>query len=235
MRITNAGFRESHVHDVTITKEAPNYRMEIADCTDAIVARRPQVRDRRHVVMTPSSRSPDGVTRRSPAHSDGATDVRPLDRQTPSVETRSSRPRSSARRRRAGRGPRATSGSRPPRYSWTSVNVGLVTSSRIEPEALGQAPHEGGLAGAEIARQQQRRRRPAAQPRVPAVRPARRVSASEDDRRSRLGHRSAAGWATRRRAVSSRMASPMWSARSPAIIDTSPVSASASSPAAPCR
>ena len=23
-----AGFRESHVHDVTITKEAPNYRME---------------------------------------------------------------------------------------------------------------------------------------------------------------------------------------------------------------
>jgi IMP dehydrogenase len=28
IRITNAGFRESHVHDVTITKEAPNYRME---------------------------------------------------------------------------------------------------------------------------------------------------------------------------------------------------------------
>ncbi|MGQ0732995.1 MAG: IMP dehydrogenase [Acidobacteriota bacterium] len=28
MRITQAGFRESHVHDVTITKEAPNYRME---------------------------------------------------------------------------------------------------------------------------------------------------------------------------------------------------------------
>jgi IMP dehydrogenase len=28
VRITNAGFRESHVHDVTITKEAPNYRME---------------------------------------------------------------------------------------------------------------------------------------------------------------------------------------------------------------
>jgi IMP dehydrogenase len=26
VRITNAGFRESHVHDVTITKEAPNYR-----------------------------------------------------------------------------------------------------------------------------------------------------------------------------------------------------------------
>ena len=28
IRITAAGFRESHVHDVTITKEAPNYRME---------------------------------------------------------------------------------------------------------------------------------------------------------------------------------------------------------------
>jgi IMP dehydrogenase len=28
LRITQAGFRESHVHDVTITKEAPNYRVE---------------------------------------------------------------------------------------------------------------------------------------------------------------------------------------------------------------
>jgi IMP dehydrogenase len=28
IRITNAGLRESHVHDVTITKESPNYRME---------------------------------------------------------------------------------------------------------------------------------------------------------------------------------------------------------------
>ena len=28
IRVTNAGMRESHVHDVTITKEAPNYRME---------------------------------------------------------------------------------------------------------------------------------------------------------------------------------------------------------------
>ena len=28
VRITNAGVRESHVHDVTITKEAPNYRTE---------------------------------------------------------------------------------------------------------------------------------------------------------------------------------------------------------------
>lgn len=27
VRITNAGFRESHVHDVSITKEAPNYRL----------------------------------------------------------------------------------------------------------------------------------------------------------------------------------------------------------------
>ena len=26
VRITNAGLRESHVHDVTITREAPNYR-----------------------------------------------------------------------------------------------------------------------------------------------------------------------------------------------------------------
>ena len=28
VRITSAGLRESHVHDVVITKEAPNYRME---------------------------------------------------------------------------------------------------------------------------------------------------------------------------------------------------------------
>jgi IMP dehydrogenase len=27
-RITSAGLRESHVHDVTITREAPNYRSE---------------------------------------------------------------------------------------------------------------------------------------------------------------------------------------------------------------
>ena len=28
VRITGAGLRESHVHDVQITKEAPNYRLE---------------------------------------------------------------------------------------------------------------------------------------------------------------------------------------------------------------
>ena len=28
IKITNAGLRESHVHDVIITKEAPNYRPE---------------------------------------------------------------------------------------------------------------------------------------------------------------------------------------------------------------
>jgi IMP dehydrogenase len=28
LRITNAGIRESHVHDVAITKEPPNYRVE---------------------------------------------------------------------------------------------------------------------------------------------------------------------------------------------------------------
>ena len=27
VRVTNAGMAESHVHDVTITKEAPNYRV----------------------------------------------------------------------------------------------------------------------------------------------------------------------------------------------------------------
>ena len=27
VRITSAGISESHVHDVTITKEAPNYRI----------------------------------------------------------------------------------------------------------------------------------------------------------------------------------------------------------------
>ena len=29
VRITGAGMRESHVHDVTITKEPPNYRREV--------------------------------------------------------------------------------------------------------------------------------------------------------------------------------------------------------------
>src|SRR5438270_11967254 len=28
VRVTYAGMRESHVHDVTITKESPNYRIE---------------------------------------------------------------------------------------------------------------------------------------------------------------------------------------------------------------
>ena len=28
VRVTSAGMRESHVHDVTITKEAPNYRID---------------------------------------------------------------------------------------------------------------------------------------------------------------------------------------------------------------
>ena len=28
IRISNAGLRESHVHDVMITREAPNYRAE---------------------------------------------------------------------------------------------------------------------------------------------------------------------------------------------------------------
>ena len=27
VRLTSAGFKESHVHDVTITKEPPNYRV----------------------------------------------------------------------------------------------------------------------------------------------------------------------------------------------------------------
>ena len=29
IRITSAGLKESHVHDVVITKEAPNYRVEM--------------------------------------------------------------------------------------------------------------------------------------------------------------------------------------------------------------
>jgi IMP dehydrogenase len=29
LRITNAGLRESHVHDVAITSEAPNYRVDL--------------------------------------------------------------------------------------------------------------------------------------------------------------------------------------------------------------
>jgi IMP dehydrogenase len=31
VRITAAGLRESHAHDVVITKEAPNYRIENTD------------------------------------------------------------------------------------------------------------------------------------------------------------------------------------------------------------
>jgi IMP dehydrogenase len=29
LRITGAGLRESHVHDVQVTREAPNYRPEM--------------------------------------------------------------------------------------------------------------------------------------------------------------------------------------------------------------
>jgi IMP dehydrogenase len=29
LRITNAGWRESHVHDVQITRESPNYRPDM--------------------------------------------------------------------------------------------------------------------------------------------------------------------------------------------------------------
>ncbi|MGI9491774.1 MAG: IMP dehydrogenase, partial [Geminicoccaceae bacterium] len=29
LRVTQAGFREGHVHDVSITREAPNYRREM--------------------------------------------------------------------------------------------------------------------------------------------------------------------------------------------------------------
>jgi IMP dehydrogenase len=28
VRVTSAGMKESHVHDVTITREAPNYRID---------------------------------------------------------------------------------------------------------------------------------------------------------------------------------------------------------------
>jgi IMP dehydrogenase len=28
VRMTGAGLRESHAHDITITRESPNYRME---------------------------------------------------------------------------------------------------------------------------------------------------------------------------------------------------------------
>jgi IMP dehydrogenase len=29
VRITSAGLRESHVHDIAITREAPNYRQDL--------------------------------------------------------------------------------------------------------------------------------------------------------------------------------------------------------------
>ncbi|MCA8934237.1 MAG: IMP dehydrogenase, partial [Rhodospirillaceae bacterium] len=29
VRITNSGLRESHVHDITVTREAPNYRRDL--------------------------------------------------------------------------------------------------------------------------------------------------------------------------------------------------------------
>ena len=44
IRITNAGFRESHVHDVTITKEAPNYRSNSTDNTAGSAGYRLRVR-----------------------------------------------------------------------------------------------------------------------------------------------------------------------------------------------
>ena len=30
VRVTSAGLRESHVHDVIITKEAPNYQVDVS-------------------------------------------------------------------------------------------------------------------------------------------------------------------------------------------------------------
>ena len=38
MRITGAGLRESHPHDVTITKEAPNYRRRLSGAVHPLPA-----------------------------------------------------------------------------------------------------------------------------------------------------------------------------------------------------
>jgi hypothetical protein len=101
----------------------------------------------------------------------------------------------------------------------------------IEAQPLGQALHEYGLAGAEIAVQQHDGTSAQRVGKVTGNR-ARPGFVVRDVRR-RAGH-SLFG-STRARAVSSCTASPMWLTMSPATMATSPSSASASSPAAPCR
>ena len=38
VRITGAGLRESHVHDIAITREAPNYRQDLCSARSAFVS-----------------------------------------------------------------------------------------------------------------------------------------------------------------------------------------------------
>ena len=114
------------------------------------------------------------------------------------------------------------------------MNVGLVTSSRVEAQPLGESAHERRLA--------RRRDRLTGARTAPGASVAASCGASARclvlgaessnvpvtalllRRPPRGGARSVRG-----------SASPMCSTRSPAVIDTSPSSASASSPAAPCR
>ena len=116
----------------------------------------------------------------------------------------------------------------------SSVNVGLLTSSRIDAEAFGQPADERRLPRPEIAEQQHD---------DPARERARELASDRGGFGfgivSMTGHESASARCCARRpsgaAVSSSIASPRWPARSADVIATSPSSASARSPASPCR
>ena len=41
VKITSAGMSESHVHDVTITKEAPNYRVLVNSAIPIVQSKKP--------------------------------------------------------------------------------------------------------------------------------------------------------------------------------------------------
>ena len=104
------------------------------------------------------------MERRSPSPCAMATDTAPRRGRgsfsahsiasTPSGRSRRGR----GRRSRAGRSRRYRStwksGSRPPRYSWTSVKVGLLTSPASTPSPSASPRHERGLPRPEVAGQQ---------------------------------------------------------------------------------
>ena len=110
------------------------------------------------------------------------------------------------------------------------VKVGLDTSSPEAPKPAGETADECGLAGAEIAEQQDDVPRPKGCGKLLAGRFGFFFGGCDD-----VDRHDASRGRVFRRAVSSRMASPIRDTRSVAISDTSPSSASARSPADPCR